>query len=54
MQANPDVDMNDDILMDGNAVSLSINVSHPILEGKSNVNHVRARIRNLRTQRLHK
>jgi transposase InsO family protein len=28
-------------------------VSHPILEGKPNANHVRARIRNSRTQRLH-
>jgi hypothetical protein len=28
-------------------------VSHPVLEGKPNVNHVRARIRNSRTQRLH-
>jgi hypothetical protein len=28
-------------------------LSHPILEGKPNVNHVRARIRNSRTQRLH-
>jgi hypothetical protein len=26
---------------------------HPILEGKPNANHVRARIRNSRTQRLH-
>jgi hypothetical protein len=29
-------------------------VSHPVLEGKPNTNHVRARIRNSRTQRLHK
>jgi hypothetical protein len=29
------------------------NVPHPALEGKPNVNHVRARIRNSRTQRLH-
>jgi hypothetical protein len=28
-------------------------VSHPILEGKPNANHVRARIRNSRTQQLH-
>jgi hypothetical protein len=28
-------------------------MSHPVLEGKSNVKHVRARIRNSRTQRLH-
>jgi hypothetical protein len=28
-------------------------MSHPVLEGKPNVNHVRARIRNSRTQRLH-
>jgi hypothetical protein len=28
-------------------------VSHPILEGKLNANHVRARIGNSRTQRLH-
>jgi hypothetical protein len=26
---------------------------HPVLEGKSNVNYVRARIRNSRTHRLH-
>jgi hypothetical protein len=29
-------------------------LSHPVLEGKLNANHVRARIRNSRTQRLHK
>jgi hypothetical protein len=29
-------------------------VSHPVLEGKSNANHVRVRIRNSRTQRLHR
>jgi ribonuclease HI len=29
-------------------------VSHPVLEGKPNANHVRARIRNSRIQRLHK
>jgi hypothetical protein len=29
-------------------------MSHPVLEGKPNANHVRARIRNSRTQRLHK
>jgi hypothetical protein len=28
-------------------------MSHPVLEGKPNANHVRARIRNSRTQRLH-
>jgi hypothetical protein len=28
-------------------------VSHPILEGKPNANHVRARISNSRTQQLH-
>jgi hypothetical protein len=28
-------------------------MSHPVLEGKPNVNHVCARIRNSRTQRLH-
>jgi hypothetical protein len=28
-------------------------LSHPVLEGKLNANHVRARIRNSRTQRLH-
>jgi hypothetical protein len=28
-------------------------VSHPVLEGKPNVNHVRARIRNSCTHRLH-
>jgi hypothetical protein len=28
-------------------------VSHPVLEGKPNANHVHARIRNPRTQRLH-
>jgi hypothetical protein len=28
-------------------------VSHPVLEGKPNVNHVRARIKNARTHRLH-
>jgi hypothetical protein len=29
-------------------------LSHPVLEGKPNANHVRARISNSRTQRLHK
>jgi hypothetical protein len=33
---------------------LPIDVSHPVLEGKLNANHVRARIRNSRTRRLHK
>jgi hypothetical protein len=28
-------------------------LSHPVLEGKSNANHVRARISNSRTQQLH-
>jgi hypothetical protein len=28
-------------------------VSHPVLDGKPNANHVRARIRNSRTERLH-
>jgi hypothetical protein len=28
-------------------------VSHPVLEGKLNANHVRARISNSRTQQLH-
>jgi hypothetical protein len=28
-------------------------MSHPVLEGKPNANHVRARIINSRTQRLH-
>jgi hypothetical protein len=28
-------------------------VSHPVLEGKPNANHVRARISNSRTQQLH-
>jgi hypothetical protein len=28
-------------------------LSHPVLEGKPNANHVRAKIRNSRTQRLH-
>jgi hypothetical protein len=28
-------------------------MSHPVLEGKPNTNHVRDRIRNSRTQRLH-
>ena len=28
-------------------------VSHPVLEGKPNVNHVRDRISNSRTQQLH-
>jgi hypothetical protein len=34
-------------------ISLSLGMSHPVLEGKPNENHVRARIRNSRTQRLH-
>jgi hypothetical protein len=28
-------------------------MSHPVLEGKPNANHVRVRIRNSRTHRLH-
>jgi hypothetical protein len=32
---------------------LGRSMSHPVLEGKPNANHVRARIRNSRTQRLH-
>jgi hypothetical protein len=32
---------------------LSVSLSHPVLEGKPNVNHVRARISNSRTQQLH-
>jgi hypothetical protein len=28
-------------------------MSHPVLEGKPNANHVRARISNSRTQQLH-
>jgi hypothetical protein len=32
---------------------LSVFLSHLVLEGKPNANHVRARIRNSRTQRLH-
>src|SRR5688572_30038859 len=31
----------------------SSNLSHPVLEGKPNANHVRARISNSRTQQLH-
>jgi hypothetical protein len=31
----------------------STNVSHPVLEGKPNANHVRARISYSRTQQLH-
>jgi hypothetical protein len=31
-----------------------IQLSHPILKGKPNANHVRARISNSHTQRLHK
>jgi hypothetical protein len=31
----------------------ALGVSHPVLEGKPNANHVRAGIRNSRTQRLH-
>jgi hypothetical protein len=33
--------------------SAHAHVSHPVLEGKPNVNHVRARFRSSRTQRLH-
>jgi hypothetical protein len=37
----------------GNVSALSDSVSHPVLEGKPNANHVRARISNSRTQQLH-
>jgi hypothetical protein len=30
-----------------------VDLSHPVLEGNPNANHVHARIRNSRTQRLH-
>jgi hypothetical protein len=33
--------------------NVSRQFSHTVLEGKPNANHVRARIRNSRTQRLH-
>jgi hypothetical protein len=33
--------------------SLSDLLSHPVLEGKPNANHVRARTSNSRTQQLH-
>jgi hypothetical protein len=35
------------------AMNVSVLLSHPVLEGKLNANHVRARIRNTHTQRLH-
>jgi hypothetical protein len=35
------------------AMMKSTKVSHPVLEGKPNANHVRARINNSRTQQLH-
>jgi hypothetical protein len=34
--------------------SMAKTMSHPVLKGKPNANHVRARIRNSRTRRLHK
>jgi hypothetical protein len=34
-------------------LELPRNLSHPVLEGKPNANHVRARISNSRTQQLH-
>jgi hypothetical protein len=34
-------------------VRLRVSLSHPVLEGKPNTNHVRARISNSRTQQLH-
>jgi hypothetical protein len=34
-------------------MSASDYLSHPVLEGKPNANHVRARISNSRTQQLH-
>jgi hypothetical protein len=37
-----------------NEKSTSASLSRPVLEGKPNANHVRARIRNSRTRRLHK
>jgi hypothetical protein len=37
----------------GDTLTISRLMSHPALEGKSNVNHVRASIRNSHTQRLH-
>jgi hypothetical protein len=36
-----------------NSLALILLMSHSVLEGKPNVNHVRARIRNSCTQRLH-
>jgi hypothetical protein len=38
----------------GKAAEEGAAVSHPVLEGKPNTNHVRARISYSRTQRLHK
>jgi hypothetical protein len=35
------------------AMMKSTKVSHPVLEGKPNANHVRARTSNSRTQQLH-
>jgi hypothetical protein len=34
-------------------LSLATSLSHPVLEGKTNANHVHVRIKNSRTQRLH-
>jgi hypothetical protein len=38
---------------DGYLSSPTVPVSHPVLEGKPNANHVRARISYSRTQQLH-
>jgi hypothetical protein len=40
------------LFIDGYFTSLNY-LSHPVLEGKPNANHVGVRIRNSRTQRLH-
>jgi hypothetical protein len=40
------------IWLKGDSVAVIEVLSHPVLEGKPNANHVRARIRNSRTQRL--
>jgi hypothetical protein len=51
----PDIkSIREPILKEAHETAYSIHhVSHPVLEGKPNANHVRARIRNSRTQRLH-
>jgi hypothetical protein len=41
------------VAVDGTPVSPMVHLSHPVLEGKPNVNHVRARISNSRTQQLY-